>query len=187
MHRSADIPSTDPQRIASRRAILRRCTLVVIALAAFGAWSTGPYVVAELRRLAIDLTQAVNGALPIAHPLLAMTGIAGVVFTGPAHDPESHLRAVSVSGAGAVNWCPGGTAMSAIMSVLDAMQLLPEGATFVQEGLLGTLFHGRIVGRTIVGELPALVTEIEGSAWITGEHTLCLDDDDPLKDGVGAP
>jgi len=77
--------------------------------------------------------------------------------------------------------------MSAIMSVLDAMQLLPEGATFVQEGLLGTLFHGRIVGRTIVGELPALVTEIEGSAWITGEHTLCLDDDDPLKDGVGAP
>jgi len=143
--------------------------------------------VAELRRLAIDLTQAVNGALPIAHPLLAMTGIAGVVFTGPAHDPESHLRVVSVSGAGAVTWCPGGTAMSAIMSVLDAMQLLPEGATFVQEGLLGTLFHGRIVGRTIVGELPALVTEIEGSAWITGEHTLCLDDDDPLKDGVGAP
>ena len=137
-------------------------------------------------RAHVELTQAVNNALPIAHPLLAMTGIAGVVFTGPAHDPEAHLRTVSVSGAGAVNWCPGGTAMSAIMSVLDAMQLLPDGATFVQEGLFGTLFHGRIVGRTIVGELPALMTEIEGSAWITGEHTLHLDDDDPLKEGVGA-
>jgi proline racemase len=58
--------------------------------------------------------------------VLGASEVAGVVFTGPPRDPESHLRAVSVSGAGAVNWSPGGTAMSAIMSVLDAMQLLPE-------------------------------------------------------------
>jgi proline racemase len=142
--------------------------------------------IGELRRLAIDLTRAVDESLTVAHPLLAMTGIAGVVFTGPPHDPESHLRAVSVSGAGAVNWCPGGTAMSAIMSVLDAMQLLPDEATFVQEGLFGTMFHGRIVGRSAVGEWPALVTEIEGSAWITGEHTFLLDEDDPFREGVSS-
>jgi proline racemase len=28
-----------------------------------------------------------------------------------------------------------------------------------------------------------VVTEIEGSAWITGEHTFVIDDRDPLKDG----
>jgi proline racemase len=27
------------------------------------------------------------------------------------------------------------------------------------------------------------VTEVEGTAWITGEHTWYIDDDDPLKDG----
>jgi proline racemase len=140
--------------------------------------------IGELRRLAIDLTRAVGESLTVTHPLLAMTGIAGVVFTGPPHDPEAHLRAVSVSGAGAVNWCPGGTAMSAIMSVLDAMRLLPDEATFVQEGLFGTMFHGRIVGRSAVGEWPALVTEIQGSAWITGEHTFLLDEDDPFREGV---
>jgi proline racemase len=143
--------------------------------------------VGELRRLAIDLTDAVNESLTITHPLLGDSGIAGVVFTGPPHDPESHLRAVSVSGGGAVNWSPGGTAMSAIMSVLDAMQLLSDEATFVQEGLFGTMFHGRIVGRSIVGDWPAVVTEIEGSAWITGEHTFVLDDDDPFKEGVSQP
>jgi proline racemase len=37
--------------------------------------------------------------------------------------------------------------------------------------------------RTIVGDFPALVTEIEGSAWITGEHTFFLDDDDPFREG----
>jgi proline racemase len=40
-----------------------------------------------------------------------------------------------------------------------------------------------VIRRTQVGELPAIVTEITGSAWITGEHTFVLDDDDPFKDG----
>jgi proline racemase len=40
------------------------------------------------------------------------------------------------------------------------------------------------VRRTQVGELPAVVTEIEGSAWITGESTFLLDDDDPFRTGV---
>jgi proline racemase len=143
-----------------------------------------PSRVGELRRLAIDLTRAVNDSLPVTHPLIDMTGVAGVAFTGPAHDPEAHLRVVSISGTGAVNWGPAGTAMSGIMSVLDAMQLLPDEATFVQEGLLGTMFRGRVVGRTIVGEMPALITEIEGSAWITGDHTFHLDEDDPFREGV---
>jgi len=67
--------------------------------------------------------------------------------------------------------------------VLDAMGLLEEGRPFVHEGVLGTLHRGRVVGRTQAGELPAIVTEIEGTAWITGDHTFHVDDDDPLKDG----
>ena len=43
--------------------------------------------------------------------------------------------------------------------------------------------RGRVVDRTEVGDLPAIVPEIEGSAWITGEHTFFIDDDDPLKTG----
>jgi proline racemase len=35
-----------------------------------------------------------------------------------------------------------------------------------------------------VGERPAVVTEIEGSAWITGEHTFLLDEDDPFREGL---
>ena len=75
--------------------------------------------------------------------------------------------------------------MPAVMSVLDAMGLLPEEDAFVQEGLTGAMFRGRAVARTTVGELPALVTEIEGAAWITGEHTFQADDDDPFREGIG--
>ena len=74
--------------------------------------------------------------------------------------------------------------MAAVMSVLDAMQLLDEETAFVQEGLSGALFRGRITARTTVGETPAITTEIEGSAWITGEHTFVMDDDDPFREGM---
>ena len=69
------------------------------------------------------------------------------------------------------------------MAVLDAMGLLPAGEAFVHESLIGTLFRGRITRRTQVGDLPAIVPEIEGSAWITGEHTFHVNEDDPLREG----
>ena len=53
----------------------------------------------------------------------------------------------------------------------------------MHESLIGTTFKGRIVGRTLVGDSQAIVPEIEGSAWITGEHTFLIDGDDPLKAG----
>jgi proline racemase len=74
--------------------------------------------------------------------------------------------------------------MSAVMSVLDAMQLLDQETAFVQEGLSGALFRGRIAAHTAVGETPAIQTEIEGSAWITGEHTFVIDDEDPFREGM---
>jgi len=67
--------------------------------------------------------------------------------------------------------------------VIEAMGLLAEDRPFVHESLIGTQFKGRIAGRTAVGEHQAIVPEIEGSAWITGEHTFLIDEDDPLKDG----
>ena len=80
--------------------------------------------VPELRRMGMELTRAANTSIRVAHPALPLTGVAGVVFTGPPQDPESHLRAVTVTGHGVVNWSPGATAMPAVMSVLDAMGLL---------------------------------------------------------------
>jgi trans-L-3-hydroxyproline dehydratase len=135
----------------------------------------------ELRRLGAEITASLNTTHHPVHPLDA--SVAGVIFTGPATDPEAHLRNVTVRGAGSVDRSPGGTGTSAVMAVLDAMGLLPDGQPFVHESLSGALFRGRPLQRTVVGDVPALITDIEGSAWITGEHTFFLDDDDPLRDG----
>jgi proline racemase len=82
-----------------------------------------------------------------------------------------------------VDRSPCGTGTCAVMAVLDAMGLLPADRPFVHESLIGTLFRGRVIGREMVGDLPAIRPELEGSAWITGEHTFLIDDDDPLREG----
>ena len=86
-----------------------------------------------------------------------------------------------VVGGTVVDRSPGGTATSAVMAVLDAMGLLADDRHFVHESVTGTLFRGHAVRRTLVGEQPALIAEIEGSAWIIGDHTFLLDEEDPLQ------
>ena len=78
---------------------------------------------------------------------------------------------------------PCGTGTAAVMAVIDAMGLLAGDRPFVHESLIGTRFLGRVVGRTAVGEHDAILPEIEGSAWITGEHTFLIDEGDPLREG----
>lgn len=138
----------------------------------------------DLRRLGMDIAAAADAAASLVHPSMPpIAGVTAVVFTGPPQDPEAHLRAVAVSSGGVVNRSPSGTGMTAVMAVLDAMGLLPGDAPFVQEGLAGSIFRGRLAGRTLVGDAPAVSIEIEATAWITGEHTFLMDEDDPFRDG----
>jgi proline racemase len=50
--------------------------------------------------------------------------------------------------------------------------------------VIGTRFRARIVQAVEVGGLPAIIAEIEGSAWITGLPTFVLDPDDPCRFGI---
>ena len=141
--------------------------------------------VPDLRRLGVDICASLAATVVPEHPAdSGISGVSGVIFTGPPQDPEAHLRNVTVDSAGAVDISASAMGTSAVMAVLDAMGLLPEGEPFVHEGLSGALLRGRVVGRSRVGDNSALVTEIEGSAWITGEHTFLLDEDDPYREGL---
>ena len=138
----------------------------------------------ELRRVGMEIKHAIEDVYTIAHPLEpGLHGIYGTIFTGPPSDERADLRNVTIFADAEVDRSPCGTGTAAVMAVVDAMGLLSDDGPFVHESLIGTRFNGRIVSRTEVGEYQAIVPEIEGSAWITGEHTFLVDDEDPLREG----
>jgi len=138
----------------------------------------------ELRRIGMEIKHAIEDVYTIAHPLEpGLHGIYGTIFTGPPSDERGDLRNVTIFADAEVDRSPCGTGTAAVMAVIDAMGLLSDDRPFVHESLIGTRFNGRIVSRTEVGDYQAIVPEIEGSAWITGEHTFLVDDEDPLREG----
>lgn len=138
----------------------------------------------DLRRLGEQIRAAVDAEIRFVHPGHdALKGVHGVVFTGPASGPQADLRAVTVCGGGQIAASPSESAIGALMAVLDTIGLLPDDAHFTAEGLVGTAWTGRITGRSRVGDYLAIVPEVEGSAWVTGEYTALAQTDDPLVDG----
>lgn len=138
----------------------------------------------DLRRLGAAIKHEVERVRQVVHPLdEGLRGIYGTIFTAPAQHPAAHLRNVTIFADAEVDRSPCGTGTAAVMAVLDEMGMLSDDTPFVHESIVGTTFTGRIVARQPIGERPAIVPEISGSAWITGEHTFLIDGDDPLKGG----
>ena len=138
----------------------------------------------DLRRAGTAIQRAVEAAVRVEHPLgPALQGIDGTIFTAPPSSERADLRNVTVFAEGEADRSPCGTGTSAVMAVLAAMGLLGPEQTFTHESILGSLFRGRLVGETTVGERPAIVPEIEGEAFVTGEHAFILDPGDPFVHG----
>lgn len=138
----------------------------------------------DLRRVGMAIKHTIEAEHTVAHPLEpGLKGIYGTIFTAPPADGAADLRNVTIFADAEVDRSPCGTGTAAVMAVIDAMGLLGGDTPFVHQSLIGTTFNGRVASRTVVGEYPAIVPEIEGAAWITGEHLFLVDERDPLKRG----
>ena len=141
----------------------------------------------ELAELGERIRPAVASQLEIAHPLEpALSALSFVVFTA-APRAGGDARNATVVAPGRLDRSPTGTATSARLAVLAARGRLGDDEEFVNESVIGTRFVGRIVGRTQVGELDAIVPAISGRAWITGTHQFVVDPDDPFPEGFRLP
>jgi proline racemase len=150
----------------------------------------------DITRITELIKAAAAEQLPVVHP--DQPGFAGITIgqlSGPAHDPANSRRnVVTVSTGkldfsrpstwtGAIDRSPCGTGTSAAMAVLHAKGRLGVGEAFRHEGILGTVFTGRLVEETMIGPYRAVVPTITGTAWITGMATYVVDPEDPFPEG----
>jgi proline racemase len=102
-----------------------------------------------------------------------LSGIYGTVFhedLGPRHQ-----RNVAIFADGEVDRSPTGSATSARTALLA----LGDGETWRNDSIVGSTFYARAIGEADGGVL----TEVEGTAFRTGEHRFVLDPRDPLGTG----
>ena len=138
----------------------------------------------DLRRMGMEIKQAVESAVKVEHPLESgLRGVYGTIFTGPPGSDEADLRNVTIFAEAEVDRSPCGTGTCAVMAVLSAMGVLGSGQPFRHESIIGTRFRGRVLRESVVADRPAIVPEIAGEAYITGENTFLIDDRDPLRLG----
>lgn len=84
---------------------------------------------------------------------------------------------------GRVDRSPCGTGSSANLAVLHARGTLRVGETRASHSIIGGTFLAQVSGETTVGDRPAILPRITGSAWIYGRQHLRLCPDDPAQQG----
>ena len=140
--------------------------------------------IGRLRALGLRIAREVERLVTVEHPdRPGLVGVHGTIFTGPPEREDAALRNLTVFADGQVDRSPGGCGLSAVMAVLDAMQLIEVGFPLVHESLADPRLTAVVRRRVAVGELDAVVPEITGTAWITGEHAFLIDDEDPMAEG----
>lgn len=136
-----------------------------------------PGFVPRFIELGREIKAAVEAERDIVHPLEPeLEGVYGVIFT-------AGNRNVTVFADGEVDRSPCGSGTSARLALLDQRGELARGATLMHESIIGGRFASRVVGEARVDDYPAVITEVEGSAHLTGYHQFVLEEDDPI--GVG--
>jgi proline racemase len=150
----------------------------------------------DITRITQMIKAAAAEQIPVTHPdQPGFNGITIGQLSGPPHDPANSRRnAVTVSTGeldwarpstwtGAIDRSPCGTGTCAKMAVLHAKGQLALDEDFRHEGILGTVFTGRLVEEARVGDYRAVVPTLQGTAWITGFSRYVVDPEDPYPDG----
>ena len=175
------------------------------------AWGGMLFVIADADQLGIEVTSENGGELvrasemirvatveqmPVFHPETpSFTGPSISQISGPPTHPEAHRKNAVTLATGVLDWdkpstwtgvldrSPCGTGTCAKMAVLHARGELAIGEEFIHESVIGTLFKGKLLEETKIGQYNAVVPEISGQAWITGFANYVVDPTDPLPNG----
>jgi proline racemase len=143
-----------------------------------------PSELPRLIALGRELKAAIEAEHELVHPLEPeLRDLYGVIFWQDEAERPLTQRNVTVFADGEVDRSPCGSGTSARLALLSAEGRIGLGEPLRHLSIVGSAFVGTVVAETEVGGRPAVVTEVEGSAYRTGRAEWELDPDDPLGEG----
>ena len=139
----------------------------------------------------IELGRAIKHELEAAREFVdplepELNSIYGVIFFQDETAVDGFTlvqRNVTVFADGEVDRSPCGSGTSSRIALHASRGLLQPGERILHRSIVGTEFVGTLASEITVAGGPAFVTQVEGSAYRTGEHAFELDPDDVLGTG----
>ncbi len=139
---------------------------------------------ARLVDLSGRVRDAVRGVFEPVHPLdPTIRGVSHVLWADRPRGEGADGRNAVFYGDKAIDRSPCGTGTSARLAHLAASGRLAVGERFVHESYIDSRFIGRVEAESTVGDRPAIIPSIEGSATVTGFNTIWIDRADPFWEG----
>ena len=148
--------------------------------------SVAPAHLGKLITLGREIKWALNDSEYAVHPSdPRLSGIYGTIwYDDLGSEPRQvHQRNVTVFADGEVDRSPCGSGTCARLAVLAADGRLPTGTVLRHDSIVDSTFTGTVLDTVEVDGHPAVVPQVTGMAYRTGEHAFWIDPHDPLIPG----
>lgn len=130
------------------------------------------------------IKSAVLRNFEIKHPFENdLSFLYGVIFTGKPKNQANHSRNVCIFAEGEVDRSATGSGVSARAGLHFARHEMSLGEKYTIESILGSTMDVKIVKTTKYGPHEAIIPEVSGTAFFTGQNEFYFDPSDPLKNG----
>ena len=148
--------------------------------------SVTPECLGELIAVGREIKWALDSHEVATHPSdPRLSGVYGTIWFDELRDAagEVHQRNVTIFADGEVDRSPCGSGTCARLAVLAADGRLPAGTVLRHDSIVGSTFTGRVLDVVEVDGRAAIVPQVTGTAYRTGEHVFSIDPRDPLVPG----
>ena len=125
-----------------------------------------------------------NQSDKIKHPFESdLSFLYGIIFISQDASEDVDDKNVCVFANGEVDRSPTGSGVAGRMAIHFARKEIKVGEKMKIESIVGSTFIGSVVKEVQFGPFDAIIPEVEGQAYITGQHTFLIDPEDPFKEG----
>ncbi|GFQ87998.1 trans-L-3-hydroxyproline dehydratase [Trichonephila clavata] len=162
------------------------------------------YVIISDRELSLDInsspqsqmidiggkiTEAAREQIPILHPESSeLSFLYGTIITdGRDRFTDGPSTNICIFADKQMDRSPTGSGVTAriALQVKKGLMQIDEEKEF--RSIIGSSFTARAISEIDVGKYPAVIVEVSGMAYHTGDHTFYLENQDPIKDGFQLP
>lgn len=133
----------------------------------------------------VDIKHAVMSQdKDIQHPFEEdLSFLYGTIFIDEPMDIDNHSRNVCVFADGEVDRSPTGSGVSGRIAIEKARNAIDTNEFITIESITGSTFIGSLVKEEKFGPFKAVISQVEGTAFVTGINTFLIDPKDPMKNG----